>query len=220
MVIHELKAPLTAAQINLELIHEALRLGQPEVAASLATAAEQAVDRLVRLTDLLTEANRTEPVILAFQLLDLGHLVRQTSAWARPAAEAKRLRFRYDHPTAPLPVQGNADGIQSIVGNLLANAIRYTPKGGLVELTVGATKSGGSWLQVRDTGIGMTEETQAHIFEQFYRGAEARQFEATGLGLGLALVKRLVDAHNGTVQVTSAVGQGTTVRIELPAAPA
>ena len=109
----------------------------------------------------------------------------------------------------------NPDAILSLVGNLLSNAIRYTPGGGRVILRSSLRRDGIA-IEVQDTGIGMDAETQAHIFDQFYRAPAARHLEAQGLGLGLSLVQRFVQAHEGQLEVESSPGKGTTVRVVLP----
>ena len=97
----------------------------------------------------------------------------------------------------------------------IAKAIRYTPANG--EVTVRLSGDAASaWIEVGDTGIGIVPEAQQRIFEKFYRAPDARQVDVRGLGLGLALVKQLIDAHDGEVVVTSTPGQGSTFRVRLP----
>ena len=110
----------------------------------------------------------------------------------------------------------DADALLSVFGNLLANAIRYTPAGGCITVHCGAD-DGEAWTTISDTGIGMAPEIQERIFEKFYRAREARDVEAQGLGLGLSLVQELVQAHGGRVEVQSAPGEGSTFRVVLPA---
>ncbi|MCC9078775.1 sensor histidine kinase [Litorilinea aerophila] len=104
-----------------------------------------------------------------------------------------------------------------VLGNLVGNALRYTPAGGTIELAAYPT-AGGVVLQVRDTGSGIDPEDLPYIFERFYRGDKARH-ENGESGLGLAIAKSLVEAHGGTIQVESTPGEGTTFRITLPAEP-
>ena len=110
---------------------------------------------------------------------------------------------------------GDADALLSVFGNLITNAIHYTPAEGRITVACGAA-DGKAWVTIADTGIGMTPEVQERIFEKFYRAREARAVEAQGLGLGLSLVHELVQARGGCVEVESAPGRGSTFRIVLP----
>jgi two-component system, OmpR family, sensor histidine kinase BaeS len=100
-----------------------------------------------------------------------------------------------------------------VVGNLLTNALKFTPPGGAVRLVVGAA-DGVARLEVSDTGPGIPDDEQAHIFERFWRGTNAERH--AGSGIGLAVVAELVDAHDGRVAVDSAPGQGSTFTVLLP----
>ena len=102
------------------------------------------------------------------------------------------------------------------MGNLLSNAIRYTPPGGRVIVRYGQNKAG-AWVEVTDTGIGMAPDVQARAFEKFYRAPEAHTVSTQGLGLGLSLVHDLVQAHGGRIEIESAPRQGSTFRVILPA---
>ena len=114
-------------------------------------------------------------------------------------------------------MKGDADALLTVFGNLLANAIRYTPEGGQVTVRLGAGDAS-AWFEVADTGVGMTEDVKARVFDKFYRSPEARGIEAQGLGLGLTLVRQAVAAHHGSVSVESAPGAGSTFRVTLPLA--
>ena len=139
--------------------------------------------------------------------------------WAEAAAAEKGLTLVCDNALPSIPIIGDADALLSVFGNLLANAIRYTPTGG--RITVGCAATDGQvGVTISDTGIGMTPEVQERIFEKFYRSREARSVEAQGLGLGLALVQELVEAHGGRVEVESAPGEGTRVVCVCPLAGA
>ena len=112
-------------------------------------------------------------------------------------------------------VLGDPDALQSIFGNLLSNAIRYTPAGGTVTV---ATRNDGRHVlvDIRDTGIGMTPEALSRLFERFYRAPEAKRVAPWGLGLGLAICRELCDALGAQISVVSVAGQGTTFTIQFP----
>jgi signal transduction histidine kinase len=217
MIAHELRSPITAVKTHLELIELSLARGQLERVPALIPAAREAIERLSRLTGDLVEASRDQPPELEFRAEDLGRVLSQACAWARPAAQAKGIALHYDQEGESLLVHGNADALLSVFGNLLSNAIRYTPPGGTVRIRQG-TDGGERCIEVRDTGFGMTPETKARLFEKFYRSPEARRAEPRGLGLGLALVQQFVNAHKGRVEVESTPGQGSVFRVVLPSA--
>jgi two-component system phosphate regulon sensor histidine kinase PhoR len=114
-------------------------------------------------------------------------------------------------------VYGDAVLLHQLGYNLLDNAIKYTPAGGLVELSFVAGEKG-LRLVVRDTGLGIEEEEQRRIFDRFYRGDKARSHGEGGTGLGLALVKQIAEVHHGTVEVASVAGEGSSFAVTFPVA--
>jgi signal transduction histidine kinase len=132
-----------------------------------------------------------------------------------PVAEEKGVHLEIHCPAGTEPrVYGRREGLQSIVANLLSNAIKYTPAGGTV--TVSAAESGEDLLfEVRDTGIGIPLDEQGRLFDEFFRGSNARRLAETGTGLGLAIVKATVEQHGGRIEVDSREGQGTAFRVYL-----
>ena len=120
-------------------------------------------------------------------------------------------------PAPPLWVQGYDALLFRLVFNLAENAIKYTPSGGRIEVTL-EQQNGSAVLQVKDNGPGIAAEAQEHIFDRFYRVDPAR--EGSGTGLGLALVRSIVQLHKGEITLSSAVGTGSCFRVTLPLAPA
>jgi two-component system sensor histidine kinase BaeS len=112
-------------------------------------------------------------------------------------------------------MHGDATGLRQMVGNLLSNAIRYTPRGGTVAVRVSRAE-GQLCLEVSDTGIGIPPEDQARVFEEFFRSANARSRTAEGTGLGLAIVKAVVEQHHGSITLHSTPGQGTRFVVRFP----
>jgi len=112
-------------------------------------------------------------------------------------------------------VQGDRARLKQVVVNLLDNAIKYTPQGGTVTLTVGARDSK-AVLEVADNGVGIPADALPRVFERFFRVDKARSRDRGGAGLGLAIVKSICTAHHGRVQATSSPGQGSRFFVELP----
>jgi two-component system OmpR family sensor kinase len=214
-VAHELRTPLTAAKGNLDLLKRHVERGQFDRVTHYADTAIEAMARLLRLTANLDAASRDEPVVVKARPIDLCEVIRRANEWAASTATEKGGRVVQEEPGEPLMVQGDEDALLSVVGNLLSNAIRYTPAGGRV---TARCRPDGAWavVEVTDTGIGIAPEDQARVFEKFFRAGAARAAEPRGLGLGLALVDRLVRAHGGRVELRSAPGQGSTFRVLLP----
>jgi signal transduction histidine kinase len=119
------------------------------------------------------------------------------------------------HPNGALPlVTGDADALRSAVQNIVANAVKYSPDGGAVDVTMRA-HNGGVQIRVADRGLGIDAADLPHIFKPFYRGRRAVDAQVRGTGVGLTVVKHVVDAHHATIAVGSRVGEGTTVTMEL-----
>ena len=127
------------------------------------------------------------------------------------AWSAKKLEIEAD--LQPLTIRANADMLAQVWNNLLSNAVKFTPEGGRLTLRC-FREAGRTVVVVSDTGVGMTEETMRHIFDKFYQGDTSHKL--AGNGLGLPIVKRIVDLCGGEIQVTSTPGRGTQFRVSLP----
>lgn len=217
MIAHELRTPLTAALGTIDLAARSVERGQLERLETYLSRARDALRRLSRLSADLVEASRGEPTQINLALTDLGPILDQACAWAGPVAAEKGIILSCTSVPAQARLVADGDALISVFGNLLSNAIRYTPSGGKVTVST-EVRDGQVQVSVADTGIGMDPAVAARIFEKFYRADNARATEAQGLGLGLSLVQQLVEAHHGRVEVESAVGVGSTFRIILPAA--
>ncbi len=213
-ICHELRTPITAAIGNIDLARRSLDRQQYERLPQRLTAARDALGRLSRLTDDLVGASRGGLPGLTLETLDAGEVLRQACAWARPMADEKGITIVADE-VGPCAAAGDSDALLTVFGNLLSNAIRYTPTGGRIEVNAG-DEGAWVWFSVRDSGIGMTTETMARVFDKFYRAPEVKVAEPMGLGLGLAITQRLVAAHGGQLDVESQPGAGSTFRVRLP----
>ena len=214
-IAHELGTPLAAAKGNADLAARMLQRGDVVLAAELVANAQEALTRIARLTADLVEASRGETPQPIKSLVDVSAAIDKAASWARTVAAAKGVGLAVEARQPGLGITANEDALLSIFGNLLSNAIRYTAPGGRVTIRLGQGP-GSVWVEVEDTGIGMSEDVRKCIFAKFYRAPEARSMEAGGLGLGLPLVLRLVQAHGGQIEVESRPGKGSTFRILLP----
>ncbi|MFL5725214.1 MAG: sensor histidine kinase [Chloroflexota bacterium] len=209
---HELRTPLT----NLQGYLEALRDGviEPDRATfeSLLDEAERLV-RLSRSLDTLAAGDAGTPA--AFVDLDLAAIVRSAVDLARPAILGASLTLDVDVPVR-LPARGDPDQLAQVVGNLLQNAIRYTPSGGRVAVRA-ERRPADVLVSISNTGAGIPPDDLPHVFERFYRVEKSRDRARGGAGIGLAIVRQLVEAAGGAVGAESGDGL-TRFWFSLPAA--
>ena len=131
-------------------------------------------------------------------------------------ADTQQVSLKLEIEPALPEVQVDPERIEQVLGNLVSNALRYTPPGGQIVLA-GKRQDGGVLLEVSDNGAGITPEVLAHIFERFYRGDDARAQQGEETGLGLAIARSIVELHGGRIAAASpGIGQGTTLSIYLP----
>ena len=212
-VAHELRTPLANLRCHLEAAQDGVIPLDPGLVRSLVEE-NTLLERLVAdLQDLaLADAGR---LALHPEERDATDLAEQAVAAHRARAEASGVDLRVD---APLPVVVHADPmrLRQALGNLVSNAVRHTPAGGTVTVAVRGTADA-VVLTVADTGDGIAAEHLPHLFERLYRADPSRSRATGGSGLGLAITRHLVEAHGGSVAVTSAPGAGSTFTIRLPA---
>jgi signal transduction histidine kinase len=175
----------------------------------------------VRMIDDLLDVSRivTGKLILQTERVDLAELVRSAVDTVSPSAQAKEIELAIELEESGRTVVGDAGRLQQVIWNLLANAIKFTPPRGRVEIRLERAGSEAR-LSIRDTGQGITKEFLPHVFERFRQEDVSAGRLHGGLGLGLAVVRYLVEAHGGTVNAESAgTGQGATFAVSLPLAP-
>ncbi len=211
---HELRTPLTVLRGELEGI-----VGQtdlPPAARDSAASLLEEVERLANIVEGLFSLSRLDAGESHREttVFDLAQLASTTVDQMALLAEDKKIRLECDAPEAVMVV-GDRGRLKQVVVNLLDNAIKYTPEGGAVLLTV-REESNETVLTVSDNGIGIPEASLPHLFERFYRVDKGRSRDNGGAGLGLAIVKSIVAAHGGSVSVESAPSKGSRFRIQLP----
>jgi PAS domain S-box-containing protein len=219
MVSHELRSPLSAIKGWADIM-----LRRQNDAKTVAHAAEVIKRSAAAQSQLIEDLLDTARIISGkFKLnvgpVDLRSVINAAAELVRPAAEAKPVTLQLSLTSDPIHITGDSDRLQQVVWNLLSNSIKFTPEGGRVEISL-EQEASSARITVRDTGKGISPEFLPHVFERFRQadGGESRRLG--GLGLGLALVKDLVELHGGGVQVTSAgEGRGATFTVELPLQP-
>jgi len=215
-ISHELRTPLTALRGEAEV---ALLQGKDleDFRRLLASQLEE-FDKLTRLiNDLLTLARAEAGEIrLEQRSVDLGRLAGAVAEQIEPVASWKKIALAA-RVEGEVRVAGDSRWLERVVVNLLDNAIKFTPEGGRVDLRV-AANGAEALLEVRDTGAGVSPEALPHIFDRFYRADPSRSKEVDGAGLGLSLVRWIVEAHHGGIEVTSEPGKGSLFTVHLPLA--
>jgi len=212
---HELRNPLNTLSAACEILVRIAKLAREDPKVALISRQFAVVNRLL---DDLRDATRVDTRSLRLELapLNIQAVVRSATELHRSAAEARSQTLNLVVPAAPIVVRGDSVRLEQVVRNLLDNAIKYTPEDG--EISVTATAEGSmAVIRVQDNGIGLSAGVLPRIFDLFTRDSRAIDSAADGLGIGLALVKSLVDLHDGIVQVQSAgPGRGSEFTVRLP----
>ncbi|MDC7123033.1 ATP-binding protein [Cellulomonas fimi] len=218
LVSHELRTPLTSVLGYLELLLD----GTDELTEeqrSYLTVIERNARRQLRLVGdlLLTAQVDAGTFAISPRGIDLADVVTGSVASLGPVAEQAGIRLTTS--IEPAPVTADPGRLSQVVDNLVSNAVKFTPAGGEVHLSVGPTPDGGAALSVRDTGIGIAPDELSRLTTRFFRATSATRRAIPGVGLGLAIARAVVDAHGGLLDIESTLGEGTTFVVTLPAAP-
>lgn len=216
-VAHELKAPVAAIQSILRVLLEGYAGEIFQKQKGLIARAERrliALQSLIRdllalgaLKGELPEAKKADVI--------LNGIVNRIVDTVQSEVEEKKIDLRVEVPEALLTIKANEDDLERLLGNLLENAVKYTPPRGRVSLAL-SSQDHGVRIVVSDTGIGIPPESLPRIFEEFYRAKNAKEMGQEGTGLGLSLVKHIVDRYHGTINVESKVQDGSTFTVTLP----
>jgi heavy metal sensor kinase len=213
---HELRTPLTILRGELEAASGQLE-GAPDLRETIESAMEE-TERLSRIVESLMAISRLDAgeARMECDALDLAELAASTTEQMRLLAEDKEIALRCESEEL-VSIEGDRARLKQVIVNLVDNAIKYTPAGGLVGVKVCAS-NGRALLEVNDNGVGIPPEALPHIFERFYRVDKARSRQMGGAGLGLSIIKAIVTAHGGQVRVESIEGRGSRFLVELPVA--
>lgn len=213
---HELKTPIAVLKSTLQLALQRPRTAD-EYQRELENALED-VARLETLTHSMLRLARAEQLQseqrLDMPTVDLAASCEASAERWRPMADAKSVIVEVQSEGSP-QIKGDPDDLETIWNNLLDNAIRYSPTGGKVRLSV-ARKNGNAHIEVEDQGPGIREQEVENIFARFHRSDESRSRETGGYGLGLAISKAIVEAYGGSIDAKTRSGSGTTFYVKLP----
>jgi signal transduction histidine kinase len=216
---HELKTPINVVQGYLQLLQEGVYGPLTERQRGVMDTVSGQIQALARLVKQLLDVSRFEAGggKLEVRRLSLGRFLDELERAFHVLALQREIRFVVRRGEGlPDEVMWDADRMNEVLGNLLSNAFKFTPRAGTVELSVDAMEGGAVQIEVRDSGAGIPQEQLPHVFEKFYQADNQRAASATGSGLGLAIAKSIVEAHGGTITCDSTAGVGTTFTIILP----
>jgi len=220
MLSHELRNPLGAIVTATALLHEGAAAGQDR--GPVIAVLERQSRQMARLLDDLLEASRVtqNKIELRRQVLDLRDIAGDAADAVRASMEAQGLTFTTELATEPLPIDGDPARLQQVQVNLLSNAAKYTPAGGHVHLRLERVGRE-AVIRVQDDGVGIPEDMLASVFDLFVQSTRTLDRAAGGLGVGLTLVRSLVEMHGGTVAARSeGEGRGSEFIVRLPLASA
>ena len=215
VLAHELRNPLAVLSSGVGLLE---MMVEESDADAVRKSMRQNVRHMTRLIDDLLDINRSEhgKISLRTEWVDLGDILQHAIEIARPAIDAGGHELSVSSPDEKISLHADPARVVQIVGNVVGNAARYTPKGGRIAVTVLKNDSHVT-LTVADNGVGIPPEQQSRIFEMFGQSDNVRSISGEGLGIGLALVKQLVGLHGGEIRLVRSVpGEGSVFEIRLP----
>ena len=212
-IAHELRTPLTSIKSYIEAFQDNVLPANQENLSSI----HEEIDRLVDLSSDLKDLNVAEigALQLSLEPVDLKHLLEKIIHSLHPLTKEKDLTLNWNAPDEPVTISGDERLLTRLFYNLVHNAYRYSNAGG--QITVALTKTSDfAEIKLRNTGIGIPKDDLPFIFERFYRADKSRARETGGTGIGLALVRKITDLHQGTITVQSKVGHETEFIVQLP----
>ncbi len=219
-VSHELRTPIAAMRTFVELLQGPAGLDPAARAEFLGSSAVQ-LDRLDWLAQNLLELSKLDSglVLLDLRPDDVRGTIESAVEQQLASAERKGIGLTVALPDRPLRIRHDPPRIGQVVTNLVGNALKFTQRGGSVRVTARSEADGGARIEVIDSGVGIPAAEMPLIFDRFYRGTAMNEARGTGSGLGLSIVKSILDMHHGTIAVESRVGHGTRFVVTLPRDP-
>ncbi|MBZ0287996.1 MAG: HAMP domain-containing histidine kinase [Anaerolineae bacterium] len=217
-VSHELRSPITSMNLKLDMLERVDPQKQHTYIEALKKQVQQLHAMIEDVMDISWLADGESRVPLVE--IDLNNMVRDVVELHRPMAEAAGLILNFRDGLSLPVLYGREQQLSRLVSNLLANAIKFTPKGSVSVHVAQDEIARQAVIQVQDSGIGIAPKDWDRLFDRFYRSSEAKKANVPGTGLGLSIVKAIVDLHGGTISVDSQLNQGTTFTVRLPFKPA
>lgn len=213
-IAHEFKTPLSVLKANLEAVKDGVIDEEMSIVNMISE-----VDRLSLLIDELKLIHNLDSGVekLKMERINLSKLINKTVESYKVLARKKKIEIETINTGKDIYIKGDSSKLIQILENVLLNSIIYTPEKGRIEIKLNKGEKN-ALLEIGDTGIGISEEEIHMVFDRFYRTEESRSRDTGGSGLGLSIVKRLVEKMNGNIQIESEVGKGTQVIIRLPLA--
>ena len=220
MVSHEIRSPMNSVLMQLKVILDGLAGDTTPKQQEILERASKKITALTTLATELLDLARIESGLITHEKeeIQIGELLADQVAFHQPRAEDKSIRLALESLPALPPLLANRFNLEEVVSNLISNAISYTPEDGHISVSA-SMENDYICIRVADTGMGISEEDLPHIFDRFYRVKNARTRYIVGTGLGLSLVKSIVDAHHGMVRVESELDHGSTFSVFLPSMP-
>jgi len=218
MLSHEIRTPLTSIRESVNMIREEVMGPVNDRQEKFLGIASSEISRISELLSHLMQASRLEPDILEIKTasVEMAPLISECAQIIRLAAEAKQISLHTEIPPGLPPVQGNRKQLQQAMLNYLSNAVKFSRQDStIVAGAMHLKKKKQVSFFVKDSGPGILEEDQGLLFNKYYRGKRERE-RLEGVGLGLSIVKNIIEAHNGTVWIESRVGEGSTFGFTLP----
>lgn len=212
---HELRTPLTALKTSLEVALRDKKLTTKEARATLESSLED-INRLQSLTNNLLGLSHYQEgaTKLSFKKVGLAAVIESACEKIRPLAKKKGVAVEFE--AADLTIEADKESLEEMMVIFLDNGVKFTPQGGKVTVVAKPEKKY-ALIGVGDTGVGIAKEDLPHIFDRFYRADKSHsKTEVDGFGLGLALAKKIIEMHRGSVAVSSVLDKGTTFTIKLP----
>jgi signal transduction histidine kinase len=215
-VSHELRTPIAALRTFNELLQEGAA-DDPATREEFLEQSRHQIERLDWLAMNLLDQSKLDSGLVSLDLRsdDLRAVVESAIQQAQPVADRKGVGLVGHLPEDAVRQPHDPPRIGQVLANLIGNAIKFTPGGGRVDVEVASTAEGAR-LTVSDTGVGIPPDEMPHVFERFWRGARRPELRASGSGLGLSIVRSIVDMHDGTINITSSADVGTRVTVDLP----
>jgi len=217
MVAHEIRSPLNSIGMQIQVIIDGLAGPATEKQQEILTRASEKIRSLSNLSKELLELSRIESGLITQEKekFDINLLLKELVTFFQEAAQAKNISLELEEPSRLPHIFANKSNIEEVFSNLISNSINYIPEGGNIKIFAAATNNY-FHISVSDNGFGISKEDIERIFDRFYRVKNDKTRYITGTGLGLPIVKSIVEAHNGKIRVESELYKGSTFYVYLP----